>query len=650
MGNLTNQYVSQSYQGLLTLADSNNGVTNTLQYVTDGLGNNTALQISETEVNITGSLLVNGLPITGATGSSGTSGSSGSSGVNGSSGTSGSSGQSGSSGTSGSSGASGASGSSGTSGSSGVSGTSGTSGTSATDAESAQVIKLYVKNQTGAQLDLGKIVRITGSTGDNAIVGLADWSDDANSANTLGMVSSSIANDDFGYVITTGRIIGINTSGMTAGQMLYLSSSGQFTNVTPPAPYHEVRLGQVLRPQQNNGSMYVSIMNGYELNELHDVNLTNPQTGDLLAYNSGSGQWENETNTTLGLAITGSNTFSGDQTISGSIKLHGDIILDQVTTGNPSEIKIYQGDAVATSGGKIQFYSGSAASPVGGWVNMQVNPANGALAISSFPQNNHFLDFDVQQTASLFTAPIGGLTGTLTFRGNLLLSGSNANNFRVSSSLAGGGITTMSPSGLLANSGSLNGNVSKTVINHTDSTGSPTTNKYIGMSANPSVIGAPTLTGTTVPSIIAMNGSAQPEAVVSFQHRGSYTDGRMTVLKPLQLNSGSFITGSINGNVQSIGINSSTASFNLDTGNFFVVPFLAAGNDVRFEFSGVKPGQTVNVKVIPQSNNTVSFGPNVQQPSGSSYVPTATSGSVDILTLVSFDSSTLQLVGSKNFI
>jgi hypothetical protein len=63
MGQLTNLYVSESYQGLIKLADSTTGVTGTLQYTQDGVGNNLPIQISTTQVNITGSLTVNGLPI-----------------------------------------------------------------------------------------------------------------------------------------------------------------------------------------------------------------------------------------------------------------------------------------------------------------------------------------------------------------------------------------------------------------------------------------------------------------------------------------------------------------------------------------------------------------------------------------------------------
>ena len=66
MGQLTNQYVSQSYQGLLNLANANTGLTTTLQTVTDGLGGTSPLQISQTQVNISGSFTINGSPVTGS--------------------------------------------------------------------------------------------------------------------------------------------------------------------------------------------------------------------------------------------------------------------------------------------------------------------------------------------------------------------------------------------------------------------------------------------------------------------------------------------------------------------------------------------------------------------------------------------------------
>ena len=69
MGQLTNQFVSQSYQGLLNLANANTGFTTNLQTVTDGLGGSSPLQISQTQVNISGTFTVNGAPVSVDTGS-----------------------------------------------------------------------------------------------------------------------------------------------------------------------------------------------------------------------------------------------------------------------------------------------------------------------------------------------------------------------------------------------------------------------------------------------------------------------------------------------------------------------------------------------------------------------------------------------------
>jgi hypothetical protein len=65
MGQLTNQFVSQSYQGLLNLQNTNTGFTTNLQTITDGLGGTSPLQISKTQVNISGAFTVNGAPISG---------------------------------------------------------------------------------------------------------------------------------------------------------------------------------------------------------------------------------------------------------------------------------------------------------------------------------------------------------------------------------------------------------------------------------------------------------------------------------------------------------------------------------------------------------------------------------------------------------
>jgi hypothetical protein len=75
MSTLFGNNISQTYQGLIKLADSTTGVTSTTQSFQDGLGNNIPIQVSNDTVNISGSFLVNGQPVSIETGSFATTGS-----------------------------------------------------------------------------------------------------------------------------------------------------------------------------------------------------------------------------------------------------------------------------------------------------------------------------------------------------------------------------------------------------------------------------------------------------------------------------------------------------------------------------------------------------------------------------------------------
>lgn len=170
-----------------------------------------------------------------------------------------------------------------------------------------------VKNSSGLPINKGKLVHITGGVGDNPLINTASWENDANSANTLGMTINTINHDDFGYVLLNGVITGVNTdpATFTAGQVIYLSSSGDYTATTPVAPKHTVRLGEVIRAHATVGSIFIKIDNGYEIDELHNVLITSASTGDLLVYNSGSGLWNNTKVLSGSYSLTGNLSSTG---------------------------------------------------------------------------------------------------------------------------------------------------------------------------------------------------------------------------------------------------------------------------------------------------------------------------------------------------
>ena len=140
-------------------------------------------------------------------------------------------------------------------------------------ATTAADILVLVKNQSGNDIAKGVVVRITGSNNSSDIprIVTASYINDNNSANTLGITNQSITNGADGYVMTEGVLLGIDTNAFISGQLIYLGATGSITGSAPQAPLHAVRLGEVIRHQSNNGSIYVRIDNGYELGELHDV-------------------------------------------------------------------------------------------------------------------------------------------------------------------------------------------------------------------------------------------------------------------------------------------------------------------------------------------------------------------------------------------
>jgi len=60
MTNLTNKTPASTYGDLLTFTNNGAGVTGALQTMQDGLGQNSALQLSNTAANVNGNLTVSG--------------------------------------------------------------------------------------------------------------------------------------------------------------------------------------------------------------------------------------------------------------------------------------------------------------------------------------------------------------------------------------------------------------------------------------------------------------------------------------------------------------------------------------------------------------------------------------------------------------
>jgi len=548
------------------------------------------------------------------------------------------------------------------------------SASNALTASEARNVVIIARNGNPSTLPAGTVVHITSAVGDNPVFTTASYDNEALSSNTLGILRNSAPSGADVEVVVNGVVVGVNTNpalGFAAGDIIYLSSGGGFTRVQPQAPNQIVALGQVLRAQQNNGSIYVSINNGWELNELHNVQITSPQTNQLLAYESASyGLWKNKSTTALGIPTTGSNTFTGTQTfqniivngtasinylqtVTGSAKVIGDafIILNNNTpTERYAGIIVLDSGSAGTSAsfqfdGQTNdwFYEYTGSDPLNFGVAL-FGPEYGTKGSPIYPTNNrivkgdgghHILDSNIsddgstvsinsntQVTGSLsvngqsvlvgtdlaalnaFTTSIQAevdnlqsvtgsyaTTGSNTFVGNQVISGSTTitgelsvtpallpngfpagigqfiipflsgstnviardsdnalywqpafNVLAVSSSTAN---STISPGGISLTSGTT-GSTQLTTTRITSNFGAGRNISIAGDAESTALTG---LTGITNPSIILQSGSAglppQYYAPIQFQASQSFTDGRVTITRPLVGLEGAQITGSV---------------------------------------------------------------------------------------------------------
>ena len=166
----------------------------------------------------------------------------------------------------------------------------------------ARVVNKVVPNTTLTKANY-QVVKVSGASGQRLAVDLARANTDLNSAATLGVVTETIATNQEGFIITVGQIEDINTTGSLQGEtwadgdVLYLSptTAGRMTNVKPNGSNgHIVVLGYVEYSHSSQGKIYVKIMNGWELDELHNVYISSVANNQILTYESATQLWKNK--------------------------------------------------------------------------------------------------------------------------------------------------------------------------------------------------------------------------------------------------------------------------------------------------------------------------------------------------------------------
>jgi len=219
------------------------------------------------------------------------------------------------------------------------------------------------RNQTGSTITRGTVVMAVGTHGASGriLIAPAIANGTVNSEYILGTAAQDISNGSDGLVYHFGKDRGLNTTGASCGEtwadrdVLYCSATtpGCLTKALPTAPNLKVPIAFVIRAG-NNGTLFIRPSHFPGLNQINDVQLTSPTTGQTLIYNSVTGVWSNQTpadpsaTNELQTLSTGTNTLTLSNG-GGTVTVDTDPASDVTGSGTTGQVSFWTG--TQTQGG-----------------------------------------------------------------------------------------------------------------------------------------------------------------------------------------------------------------------------------------------------------------------------------------------------------
>jgi hypothetical protein len=154
---------------------------------------------------------------------------------------------------------------------------------------------LWARNSTDSIIGKGTAVMFVGTLGNSGRLLVAPMIADGTYPGYvfLGLAAENILPGEDGNVYTQGKIKGVNTGSFSEGAVLWCDPAvpGGLTETEPNAPNIKLPIAAVIS-SQNNGILMVRSKTGERIQDLHDVEVTAPNDGDVLTWNELTRRWE----------------------------------------------------------------------------------------------------------------------------------------------------------------------------------------------------------------------------------------------------------------------------------------------------------------------------------------------------------------------
>jgi hypothetical protein len=228
------------------------------------------------------------------------------------------------------------------------------------NADSKSTSSVYlVRNNTGSTILKGTLVSASGAepSGRIDVEPFAAVGGINSELTVMGMATTNISNGVNGEVISFGTLTGIDTRGDTTsaiavgdetwaeGDILFAhpTVAGKLTKVRPQ---HDLAVAFITVRHASTGQIAVRIVPGNNhLEWMHDVLIDGtPADNEVLAYDSTSGLWKNQTASEAGLV-----TLAGTETLTNKTLTTPKINEDVTITATSTELNVLDGITASTT-------------------------------------------------------------------------------------------------------------------------------------------------------------------------------------------------------------------------------------------------------------------------------------------------------------